>query len=174
MHHPPAPPPADPEATVALLNSRQPAIIQTLQGRVLRHLPEQRALHMGFEIGHGLCHSVDIVQGGIVTAMLDASMAHVVLATEGVHIGVASIDIQVSFLRPARAGAFTAVGSYVKPGRTIAFLKAELLNAAGDLVATATSAAHLTRHAAPGATAPATTAAQAPAPGQDAAGPKAP
>ena len=140
--------PLDADATVALLNSRPPAIIRTLQGRVQGFAPERRELRMAFDITEGLCHSVDIVQGGIVTAMLDASMAHVVLATEGVHIAVASIDIQVAFLRPARAGGFVAVGSYVKPGRTIAFLKAELFNAAGDLVATATSAAHLTRQAA--------------------------
>lgn len=141
--------PVDADAVVALLNSRQPAIIRNLKGRVQAYAPERRELRMGFEITTELCHSVDIVQGGIVTAMLDASMAHVVLATEGVAVSVASIDIQVAFLRPARAGAFTAVGSYVKPGRTIAFLKAELYSAAGDLVATATSAAHLTRHAVP-------------------------
>ena len=139
--------PVDAEAAVALLNSRPPAIIRNLKGRVQAYAPERRELRMAFDISTELCHSVDIVQGGIVTAMLDASMAHVVLAAEGVKTGVASIDIQVSFLRPARAGGFTAVGSYVKPGRTIAFLKAELFNAAGDLVATATSAAHLSRHA---------------------------
>jgi len=145
--------PVDTDAVIAQLNSRQAPIIRSLQGRVQAYAAERRELRMGFEITPELCHSVDIVQGGIVTAMLDASMAHVVLVTEGVAISVASIDIQVSFLRPARAGAFTAVGSYVKPGRTIAFLKAELYNATGDLVATATSAAHLTRHATPPATA---------------------
>lgn len=145
--------PVDTDAVIAQLNSRQAPIIRSLQGRVQAYAAERRELRMGFEITPELCHSVDIVQGGIVTAMLDASMAHVVLVTEGMAISVASIDIQVSFLRPARAGAFTAVGSYVKPGRTIAFLKAELYNATGDLVATATSAAHLTRHAAPPAAA---------------------
>ena len=78
--------------------------------------------------------------------MLDASMAHAVIAAEPQHaVRVSSIDIHVSFLRPARAGRFTAVGAIVKSGRTIAFLKAELYNDKGDLVATATSSAHLTR-----------------------------
>jgi len=60
-------------------------------------------------------------------------------------VRVSSIDINVSFLRPARAGGYTAVGSIVKAGRTIAFLKAELYSEKGELVATATSSAHLTR-----------------------------
>lgn len=141
--------PVDAEAIVALLNSRQPAIMQSLRGRVQAYAPERRELRMGFEIGPDLCHSVDVVQGGIVAAMLDASMAHVVMANEPGVVNVASIDIHVSFLRPARAGSFTAVGSYLKSGRTVAFLRAELFNAAGDLVAAATSSAHLTRaHAA--------------------------
>jgi uncharacterized protein (TIGR00369 family) len=148
-------PPVDAEAIVAQLNHRQPEIIRSLQGRVLAYAPERRELRMGFEIGTALCHSVDIVQGGIVTAMLDASMAHVVLASEPGVVNVASIDIHVSFLRPSRAGSFTAVGSYLKSGRTVAFLKAELFNAAGELVSAATSSAHLTRaHAQAAAPAP--------------------
>ena len=100
---------------------------------------------MEFDIGVEFCHTVDIVQGGFITAMLDASMAHVVIAAENGKVRVSSIDINVSFLRPARAGDFTAVGSIVKAGRTVAFLKAELYSDKADLVATATSSAHLTR-----------------------------
>jgi acyl-coenzyme A thioesterase PaaI-like protein len=37
------------------------------------------------------------------------------------------------------------VGAVVKSGRTVAFLKAELFTDAGELVATATSSAYLTR-----------------------------
>ena len=37
------------------------------------------------------------------------------------------------------------MGSIVKAGRTVAFLKAELYSDQGELVATATSSAHLTR-----------------------------
>jgi uncharacterized protein (TIGR00369 family) len=72
-------------------------------------------------------------------------MAHVVLATEHGKVRVSSIDIAVSFLRPARAGRFVAVGAIVKSGRTVAFVKAELFTDAGELVATATSSAYLTR-----------------------------
>lgn len=128
------------------LNEHPPAVIRSLRGRVAGWAAERRELRMEFEIGLDYCHTVDIVQGGFISAMLDASMAHAVIASEPQHaVRVSSIDITVSFLRPARAGRFTAVGSIVKSGRTIAFLKAELYNDKGDLVATATSSAHLTR-----------------------------
>ena len=126
-------------------NRNQPAVIKTLRGRVAGFAPERKELRMEFDIGLECCHTVDVVQGGYVTAMLDASMAHVVLAVEGFKISVSSIDITVSFLKPARAGRFTAVGGIVKLGRSIGFLKAELFNAKGELTATATSSAHLGR-----------------------------
>lgn len=130
---------------VEQMNAAPPAVIRTLQGRVASYAAERRELRMEFRIGLEFCHTVDIVQGGFITAMLDASMAHVVLAAEHFKVRVSSIDINVSFLRPARAGAFTAVGAIVKSGRTIAFLKAELYSDKGELVATASSSAHLTR-----------------------------
>ncbi len=130
---------------VDLLNSHQAEVIKTFKGRVLAVAPERKELRMEFHIGPEHCHTVDIVQGGIITAMLDASMAHAVLAHDHLKTRVSSIDITVSFLRPARAGSFVAVGTIVKSGRTIAFLRAELFNDKSDLVATATSSAHLTR-----------------------------
>lgn len=135
-----------PEATLENLNAHPPAVIRALRGRVAGWTPERHELRMEFEIGPEFCHTVDIVQGGFVTAMLDAAMAHAVIAAEPQHtLRVSSIDINVSFLRTARAGRFAAIGGIVKSGRTIAFLKAELYDAKGDLVATATSSAHLTR-----------------------------
>ena len=130
---------------VEQMNATPPAVMRTLQGRVVDYAAEKRELRMAFRIGPQFCHTVDIVQGGFITAMLDAAMAHVVIAAEHGKVRVSSIDIHVSFLRPARAGGFTAVGAIVKSGRTIAFLKAELYSDKGELVATATSSAHLTR-----------------------------
>ena len=131
--------------SVERMNADAPAVIRTLKGRVVAFAPERHELRMQFEIGLEFCHTVDIVQGGFITAMLDASMAHAVMAAEHGKVRVSSIDINVSFLRPARAGAFAAVGGIVKAGRTVAFLKAELYSDKGELVATASSSAHLTR-----------------------------
>lgn len=130
---------------VEQMNATQQAVVRTLKAHVVAFAPERKELRMEFEIGAEFCHTVDIVQGGFVTAMLDMSMAHAILAVEHFKVRMSSIDINVSFLRPARAGRFTAVGGIVKTGRTVAFLKAELFTDKGELVATATSSAHLTR-----------------------------
>ena len=128
---------------VAKLNANAPAVIHTLRGRVLDFDASAQSLRMAFSIGLECCHSVDVVQGGFVTAMLDASMAHAVLAVAG--LSNASIEIHVSFLRPARAGDFVARGEIVKLGRSIAFLRADLHDAADRLIATATSSVVLAR-----------------------------
>ena len=136
-----------PDEIIRQFNLHRPACIQTLHGEVLSFAPEKGELSMQFEPGLNCCHSVDIVQGGFITAMLDASMAHAVLAVEKFQIKVSSIDINVSFLRPTRAGKYIATGSIVKLGKNIAYLKAELFNAQGELTASATSSAYLSRAA---------------------------
>ena len=127
------------------LNQNKPACVQTLHGSVTGFKPEIGQLSMAFEPGLNCCHSVDVVQGGYVTAMLDAAMAHVVIAAESFQTNLSSIDIHVSFLRPTRAGKCTAVATIVKLGRSIGYLKAELFNVKGELTATATSSVHLAR-----------------------------
>ena len=119
--------------------------MQTINGRVLSFARDKGELSMGFEPGLNCCHSVDIVQGGFITAMLDAAMAHLVVALEKFRIELSSIDINVSFLRPSRAGKYVAVGSIVKLGKNIGYLKAELFNDQGELTASATSSAYLNR-----------------------------
>jgi uncharacterized protein (TIGR00369 family) len=133
---------------IALLNQHRPACVQTLGGSVLAFAPEKKQLTMQFEPGLNCCHSVDIVQGGYITSMLDAAMAHVTMATEKFAVNLSSIDINVSFLKPSRAGRYQAVGSIVKLGKTVGYLRAELFNDRGELTATATSSVYLTRRAA--------------------------
>ncbi len=130
---------------ISLFNQHRPACVQTINGRVLSFARDKGELSMQFEPGLNCCHTVDIVQGGFITAMLDAAMAHVVMAVEKFQITLSSIDINVSFLRPTRAGKFVAVGSIVKLGKNVGYLKAELFDEQGELTASATSSAYLSR-----------------------------
>lgn len=136
-----------PSEITALLNQHRPACVQTLNGSVIEFAPESNQLTMQFEPDLNCCHSHDIVQGGYITSMLDAAMAHLVIATEKFAVTMSSIDINVSFLRPSRAGKYTATGAIVKLGKTIGYLRAELFNEQGELTATATSSVHLSRRA---------------------------
>ncbi len=139
---------------IALCNQNRPACLDTLSGRVVEFIPGRNQLTMQFEPGLHCCHSVDIVQGGFVTAMLDAAMAHAIMAAEQLRVTVSSIDINVSFLRPTRAGRHTAVGTIIKLGRSVGYARAELYSEQGDLTATATSSVYLKRHHQGGAGSP--------------------
>lgn len=142
----PPPKPMTPAHIIDLLNKHRPACLTTLKGSVIGFEPEKSQVSMAFEPGLDCCHSIDVVQGGFVTAMLDAAMAHAVMAVEQLRVTPSSIDINVSFLRPSRAGKFTAVGTIIKLGKTVGYLRAELFSEKGELTATATSSAYLTRH----------------------------
>ena len=131
---------------IALCNQNRPACLDTLGGRVVEFIPGKNQLTMQFDPGLHCCHSVDIVQGGFVTAMLDAAMVHAIMAAEQLRLTVSSININVSFLLPTRVGRHTAVGTIVKLGRSVGYARAELYSEQGELTATATSSVYLKRH----------------------------
>ncbi len=128
---------------IAGLNNHRPAIIRTLGG-VIVDIDEGLCV-MEYDIGEELCHSTSIVQGGIVTAMLDATMSHAVFANHRDVTGLASLEIKVSFLEPSLAGRFTCRGTIRRAGYKISFLEGELYNADGVLTATSSHTAKLTR-----------------------------
>ncbi len=130
-----------PDKIVESMNSNMPPAIRTLKARVLEYFPEDHMLTMEFTLGLEFCHSVDVVQGGYVTAMLDAGMSHALSATGQRKIGASTIDITVSFLKATRAGRHVARGYVIRKGRTVAFLRGELYSEAGELTATASASA---------------------------------
>ena len=135
-----------PADIIRYFNQHRPACVELLGGAVTGFEPEQQQLTMDFSHGLNCCHSGNIIQGGFVTAMLDAAMAHAAMALEQFMATPSSIDINVSFLRPARQGRYRSVGTAIKLGRTVAYLRAELFDAQDTLVATATSSVYLVRH----------------------------
>jgi uncharacterized protein (TIGR00369 family) len=127
------------------LNDRAPEFIKLLGGKVVEIDKQQQSCTFEFNIGHQLCHSVDIVQGGFVTAMLDATMSHTAFGIQNDIVNVATLEIKVSFFEPSRAGHFRCVGRLRKVGRSTGFMEAELYNADGLLTASATTTAKLVR-----------------------------
>ena len=81
------------------------------------------------------------VQGGFVVAMLDDTMGRALAnLTEG-QVVPSSIDLNASFVRPAKPGPLICRGRVVHRGRSVVFLVAELFDAEGKLLARATSSA---------------------------------
>jgi uncharacterized protein (TIGR00369 family) len=131
------------------LNAGAPPCVQSLGGSVEDYDPERRRIVMRFSMPLEFCHSGNVVQGGFVTGMLDAAMAHAVFLELGMRIALPSLDINVSFLRPTLAGPQKAHGRILRLGRSVAFLEGELFDQEGRLTARATSTARVVRQDTP-------------------------
>lgn len=113
-------PPTD---QTSILNLLQPELVAQEPGRVvLGFQPEDH-----WTIGNG------IVQGGLVTAMLDMAMAY---AAGGLSTATITVDI----LRPVR-GPLLATGTVTKQGRRLLFASGELHDLEGQLLARGTQTA---------------------------------
>ena len=98
-----------------------------------------------FEAMKRFCHTDGtIVQGGFISGWLDFTMAQAVIVRATEPVGVASLELKVSFLQRVGPGLVIAEGRVLRMGRRVAFLEASLFDTAGGLLATATSTALLT------------------------------
>jgi len=100
-------------------------------------------IRIGFTARPEFRNPAGFVQGGFLAAMLDDTMGPAVLMKSGCRLYTATIDLRVSFLAPAKIGAFVCEGRVVQIGRTIAFAEARLMDAEGTLVASATTSARV-------------------------------
>jgi uncharacterized protein (TIGR00369 family) len=82
-----------------------------------------------------------VVHGGLVCTLADSATACAVHSTLEAGVGYTSIDLAVSYLRAVTtdSGVLRAEGVVTKPGKRVAFARAEVVDAAGRTVATATS-----------------------------------
>jgi uncharacterized protein (TIGR00369 family) len=110
---------------------------------------------LGFElrrIGDGECwfamtpddsgyNPLGTVHGGIACTLLDSAAGCAFHTTLDAGVGYTSLEIKVSYLRPILAGSgeLTAHGWVTKPGRRAAFAEADLRDASGKVLATASS-----------------------------------
>jgi uncharacterized protein (TIGR00369 family) len=133
------------QARIDQLNAHAPGFIKILGGKIVEVDPAKPSCTFEFEISTDFCHSVDVVQGGFVTAMLDAAMSHAVFSGFDNIANVSSLEIKTSYLEPTRAGILRAVGTVIKSGYKTAFLEGQLYNAEGLLTATTSSVAKLVR-----------------------------
>tara|TARA_R110002049_G_scaffold37960_7_gene118659 strand:+ start:1131 stop:1559 length:429 start_codon:yes stop_codon:yes gene_type:complete len=137
--------PADIRDRIEQLNAFTPGFIKMLGGNIVAIEPEAPSCTFEFDVSTDFCHSVDVVQGGFVTAMLDAAMSHAVFATLDNIANVSSLEIKTSFLEPTRAGYQRVVGKVIKNSYKTAFMEGHCYNSDGLLTATASSVAKLVR-----------------------------
>ena len=131
--------------TLELLNSRVPPFFKVLGGKIVEIDEKSQSATLHFDISTDLCHSVDVVQGGFITAMLDAAMSHAVFAADREIRTLSSLEISTRYLDVARAGFLVAVGRITRASYKTAFLEGELRDGEGKLLATTQSVAKLGR-----------------------------
>ena len=119
--------------------SEAPKFLSILGCQGFEYDEDNESALMKFQVGEELTHSNGtIVQGGFITAMLDTSMAHLLILKGDGLLNALSLSINVTFLAPGSPGAFVASAKIGKLGRSIAFTSAEL-HQNDILVATATA-----------------------------------
>lgn len=120
-----------------------PPCARMLGWRLIDADPEHGTICVGFDGKTDFCNPAGFVQGGFLAAMLDETMGPAVLVQSGGALFTPTIDLHVSFLAPARPGAFTGKGRVVRLGKSIAFLEADLFDGGDGLVARGTASARL-------------------------------
>lgn len=126
-------------------NGHAPGFLAMLGGRFIAADSAAATCTMQFDIGEEFCHSVDVVQGGFVTAMLDAAMTHAAFAASEDVVNISSLEIKTNYLEPTRAGRLRVEGCIVKMGYKLAFMEGRIFDANGTLTATSSTVAKVIR-----------------------------
>ena len=100
-------------------------------------------VRVGFTARPEFLNPAGFVQGGFLAAMLDDVMGPAALVMSDGWSFTSTIDMNVSYLAPAKAGPLIGEGRVIQLGRTIGYLQGELRDEAGTLIARATSTARL-------------------------------
>ena len=100
---------------------------------------ERGRVRLRFEVDHQFTQGDGVIQGGILTAMLDFGMAFAALSVVAEGESVATVGINVNFLRVAAAGRFEVDARLEKIGKRMVFARADLAREDGELVASASA-----------------------------------
>ena len=135
----------DKEKIIEERNRQSPKFISLMGGKLVDVDIEKCACTFEFDIGKDYCHSIDIVQGGFVTAMLDAAMSHAMFLHDPNIVDLSSLEIKTSYLEPTRAGKLRVEGWAVKQGYKIVFMEGHVYNEDNVLTATASTVSKISR-----------------------------
>ena len=94
------------------------------------------ACRVSFELKDFMLNPQGGLHGGVIAFVLDISMGHLLWKKGGAGT---TLEMKVQYAKAARSGRLTATGRFLRQGRSISYLRAELTDESGDLVAFATS-----------------------------------
>lgn len=117
-------------------DSGEPHIWRTLGYRRVAWVPGGTTIE--WDAGTEYCFPTaggPVVQGGLVTALLDAAMGGACWTVLDRDQAFLTADLRVEFLRQARPGTLRATGEVVRRTRRVVFCTADLYDGAGELLA---------------------------------------
>ncbi|MBI5257229.1 MAG: PaaI family thioesterase [Burkholderiales bacterium] len=117
-----------------------PPAAATLGLRVREVDAEAGRITLDFEASPSFTNPVGHVQGGFLAAMLDDTLGPALAAQLARGEWAPTLNLTVSFHRPARPGPLQGVGRVLRRSSEVAFLAGELYQQ-GELVASATATA---------------------------------
>lgn len=120
-----------------------PPCAELLGWRVIDARPADGWIRIGFQAQPEFRNPAGVIQGGFLAAMLDDTMGPAVFAHTDGALYTATIDMNVSFLAPAKVGPIFGEGQVVQLGKSIGFVEARLLDEAGVLLAKSTASVRL-------------------------------
>ena len=124
-------------------NLNMPPVSKLLGWRLVDLKPEEGAIKVGFEGKPEFCNPSGFIQGGMLAAMLDDTMGPAAFIMSGGKLYTPTITMTVNFISPGKVGAFVCEAKVVQMGKTVVFVEARLMDAAGTLIATASSTSRL-------------------------------
>jgi len=129
----------------APLAMRDP-LAQLLKGEILEMDPEAGAATLAFAPDERFLQAGGLIQGGIVTAMLDYAMALAAFTRVAEGRSFASVSLTTHYLKPVLPGRRLARAKLDRLGTRMVFASGELFAEAGEApLATATSVMAMTR-----------------------------
>lgn len=127
---------SDPNSTFNRMQRGElaPPPVFTLLGGAIRHVDaEGGTLDMDYMANASFLNPAATVQGGMLCAMLDDLCATLVDATLQAGEGVATLNLNTAFLRPALPGSVQGQARIVRRGRDICFVQGMLLQAGKEV-----------------------------------------
>ena len=121
----------------ALLAAPPDGWMETLGARIVEAEPGRVVLELVAGPRHR--HGGGVVQGGVITQIADAAMGMSLATLQEDGLWNTTIELKINFLRPVIEGRLLAVGRVVEMRQSLLFSEADVVDAAGRLVARASS-----------------------------------
>ena len=118
----------------------KPACAVTLGGSFTRIDPEAGTIETEFQARAEFANPVGHIQGGFLAAMLDDTLGPALVATLAKGLFAPTVNLSVSFHRPAKVGVITGKGRILKRGKELSFMSGELYQD-GQIIASGTATA---------------------------------